>query len=100
MKSNPFLRFATNNHKFKAGEADYGRAYFINVTLLVVLLMCASFLIANILMPVSKHILIINILGIIVATIGIVYFHRTGQVNKISSLFVVSVFFFSFTILL
>ncbi len=92
MKSNPFFRFATNNHRFKVGEADYGRAYFINVILLVLLLMCASFLIPNILMPVSKHILLINILGLVVATIGIVYFHKTGQVNKISSFFVVSLF--------
>lgn len=96
MKSNPFNRFVTNNHRFKPEDLDYGKVYFVNVVLLGILLICASYLIPNIIISYSIHILIINITALIVALTGLVYFHKTDQVTKMGGFFVAFLFILLF----
>lgn len=96
MKSNPFIRFVTNNHRFKPEDPDYSRVYFVNVVLLGILLICASYLIPNLLISYNTHILIINIIALILVSTGILYFHKTDQIAKMSGFFVAFLFILLF----
>lgn len=96
MKSNPFIKFVTNNHRFQPGDADYSRVYFVNLVLLGILLICASYLIPNILISSNIHILIINITALIVSLTGIVFFHKTDQVANMSVFFLAFLFILLF----
>lgn len=96
MKSNPFIRFVTNNHRFKPEDPDYSRVYFVNVVLLGILLICASYLIPNLLISYNTHILIINIIALILVSTGILYFHKTDQIAKMGGFFVAFLFILLF----
>lgn len=84
MKSNIFLRFVTNNHRFKADNTNYSKAYFVNVVLLLILLICTIYIVPSILFSVSIHIVAVNIASLILALTGLIYFHKTDQVTKMS----------------
>ena len=83
MKTNPFFKFVTNNHRFKPGDSDYGKVYFVNIFLLSLFIVCLAYFIFNFFDSTNMELVLFNAIGIVLSIVGIIYFHKTNRVGII-----------------
>ena len=82
MKSNILSRFLTNNHRFKPNDPEYRKVYLVNVFLLVMLSLCFIYFIFNLLGDINNYVIIMNVTGFVLSLLGLIYFHKTDQIDK------------------